>query len=126
MDTSNENLFVIAPVENADSAPFGQQANRTPKEIVVQLVRGRLFEGNDLAASRIHSAHDGTDRAILTRGIHSLEDEQHGLPIVRIKNLLQLVERVDHLCQFLLAFLLARGFCGRRVRRILDIERPIE
>lgn len=44
---------------------------------MLELFLARLFEAKNLASFRIETRHDVTDRAILARAIHSLEDEEN-------------------------------------------------
>lgn len=39
----------------------------------------------------IHAGHDVLDGGVLTRSVHGLEDEQHGMAILRIHFLLELI-----------------------------------
>src|SRR5438093_1084948 len=62
-----------------------------------QFLRRRLLERVDLAALRVHAGHHVLDRAVLSRGVHRLEDEQQRPPVVRVEALLQLPEPLDAL-----------------------------
>jgi hypothetical protein len=45
-----------------------------PEKIMFQLIGGRLFETENLAALRIDPRHDVPDRAILARSVHPLKN----------------------------------------------------
>jgi len=77
----DQDLLVVAPVEDADHAP-GRQADRCPpQEVVVQLVGGRRLEARDLHALRVDAAHDVADRAVLARRIDGLEHDQQAVHV---------------------------------------------
>src|SRR5947208_16500343 len=62
---------------------------RTPEEIVCRLLLGRHLEGNDLAAARVDAAHDVLHGAVLARGVHALEDDEHRVPALRVEHVLE-------------------------------------
>src|SRR5260370_21626172 len=66
----------MGPVEDADPAPAGQRSMVAPEEIVVELLRRRLLEAADGHALRVDTAHHVLDRAVLARGVESLEHDQ--------------------------------------------------
>ena len=65
---------------------------------MVEIFAGRRLEGKDLAALRIDAGHDVLDRAVLARGVHGLEDEQHGPAVLRVEHVLQLGQSLDARC----------------------------
>jgi len=80
------------PVEDRDvPAPRGG-AMHTPEEVVLRLLLGRHLEGDDLAAARVDAAHDVLHGAVLARGVHALEDDQHRLPALRVEHVLELCQ----------------------------------
>ncbi len=58
------------------------------------LGRGR-FEGGDLAALRVDAGHDMLDGAILARGVHRLENQEHRPFVLRVELVLQFAEHFD-------------------------------
>src|SRR3546814_1420415 len=58
VDTDDQHLLVIGPVENADTPAFRQVPHAAPQEVVIQLLMGGSLEGVDLTALRI----DARDR----------------------------------------------------------------
>jgi len=77
MDPDHEHLLVVGPVEDADPAPPGQGALVPPQEVVVQLLGRGLLEGPDLHRLRVDPAHHVLDRAVLARGVDSLQHQEH-------------------------------------------------
>src|SRR5204863_7725101 len=61
-----------------------------PEEVVVQVLGRRLLEAEYLAALRVHAGHDVLDRAILTGRVHRLEDDQDGVAVVGVEQVLGL------------------------------------
>ena len=90
MDPDDEHLLVVRAVEDADAAALGQRLHVAPEEIVVELLVRRLLEAEDLAALRVHARHHVLDRAVLAGGVHRLKDDQHGVDVGRIEQLLRL------------------------------------
>ena len=93
MHPHHEHFLVVAAVEDADAAALGQVLRAAPHVIVVELLGGRRLERDHLAALRIDARHDVLDRAVLARGVHRLEDEQHRPAILRVELVLQRRER---------------------------------
>jgi hypothetical protein len=84
----HEHLFVVGAVEDADLAALRQTGDAAPEKIMIELLVGRLLEGVHLAALGVHAGHHVLDRAVLARGIHGLEDEEHGPAILRVEHVL--------------------------------------
>jgi hypothetical protein len=76
MDPDDEHLLVMGPVEDTDPAPPGQRALVAPQEVVVQLLGRGLLECLNLHRLRVDPAHHVLDRAVLARGVESLEHQQ--------------------------------------------------
>jgi len=68
---------------------------RAPEEVVRRLLLGRHLEGNHLAAARVDAAHDVLHGAVLARGVHALEDDEHRVPALRVEHVLELREARD-------------------------------
>src|SRR5262249_4054680 len=75
-----------------DAAALGKALDVAPQEVVAEIRRRRLLEGGHLTALRIHARHDVLDRAVLTGGVHRLEDEQQRPAVLRVEHLLLLCE----------------------------------
>lgn len=86
---------------------------------MLQLRGAGVFETEDLAPLGVDSRHHMSDRAIFSRGIHSLEDQQHGVSIRCVKKLLQRAEARHLLAQQLLILCLCLVY-GRDTRRPLS------
>jgi len=76
VDPHDEDLFVVGAVEDADAPALGQAAGRPPEEIVREVFGRRRLEREHLAALRVHARHHVFDRAVFSRRVHGLEDEQ--------------------------------------------------
>ena len=58
-----------------------------------------VFEAEHLAALGIDARHDVLDGAVLARRIHRLEDQQHGVAVVRIEEALLCGQPLDMIGQ---------------------------
>src|SRR2546428_9832253 len=67
----------------------------TPEEVVLRLLLGRHLERDDLAAARVDAAHDVLHGAVLARGVHALEDDEHRVPALRVEHVLELRQARD-------------------------------
>jgi hypothetical protein len=101
MHPDDQHLLVIRAVENADPAALGQRLHAAPKKIVVQLFRRRMLERINLAALRIDPRHDVLDRAVFSRRVHRLKDDEQRPGVVGIELLLGLAQRRNILRQHL-------------------------
>ena len=90
MHAHHQHLLVVGAVEDADVAALRQAARAAPQIIVVEFLGRRRFEGEHLAALRIHAGHDVLDGAVLAGGIHGLEDQQQRPAVLGIEFVLQL------------------------------------
>src|SRR5262249_40333612 len=95
----DEHVLVVGAVENADPAALRQAPHVAPQEVVVQLLGRGLFEAEYLAALGVHARHDVLDRPVLAGRVHRLEDNQHGIPVVRVQKLLRLLKVLEALVQ---------------------------
>ena len=85
VDSRDENVFVLRPIENSDGA-FGRDGGmHPPQEIMVGFERAGLLEGCYGAALRVDAGHHMLDGSIFARGIHSLQDNQKGAVMLRIQ-----------------------------------------
>jgi hypothetical protein len=88
MHPDDQHFLVIGTIENADPPAFRQMAVCAPEKIMFQLVGGRLFETENLAALRIDPGHDVPDGSILAGGIHSLKNQQQRITVGGVVKLL--------------------------------------
>ena len=89
MHLYHQHILVIRAVEQRHLAPGRQRLHGTPKIIVRQLLAGWLFKAVHVYSLGIHAAHHMLDSAVLACGIHSLQNDEHGLPSIRIQLVLQ-------------------------------------
>ena len=88
VDFGDEDFFVVGAVEDADAAAFGEVAGAAPEEVVVELFGGGLFEAEDLAALGVDAGHDVLDGAVFAGGVHGLEEDQDGVGVCGVEELL--------------------------------------
>ena len=89
MDPNDQNLFVIASIEDANLTAFGHPLGGSPEKVMVQLSGRRLFETKDLTARGIEATKHCTDCAIFARRIHRLKHQKQRLTIFCEEDLLQ-------------------------------------
>ena len=90
MDPHHQHLFVVGTVEDADVAAFGQLAIGPPQEVVAEFVLGWRLEAEDLAAFRVDARHHVLDGAVFAGRIHGLQDQQQGVGVRGIQQVLVL------------------------------------
>ena len=95
MNANDKDFLVIGTIENADAPAFGKAARGSPEEIMLQLLGARLFEAEDLAPLRIDSGHDVTDGSVLAGGVDSLKNQEKGLAVGRVMEVLQATQLGD-------------------------------
>src|SRR6185437_7778634 len=117
MHAHDQNLLVVGTVENADLSAFGKISCGPPEKVVFQFGRAGMLVAEDLATLWINAGHHMADRAVLSRCIHGLKDQQNSVPIVGVEKLLLRVQLRDVVLQKLLVLML------RFVNRI-DRRRP--
>src|SRR5690606_9277245 len=89
MHPGYQHFLVVRTIEYPDPSTLGQVHHAPPEEVVIQLLRSRMLEREHLRALRIHATHHVLDRAVLSRGVHRLEDEQHRPRIIGILKFLR-------------------------------------
>ena len=89
MHPHDQNVLVVAAVENGNAAPRGQAAVDPPQIIVTQVLLGGDFEAVHSNALGIQPAHDMLDGAVLTRGVQGLQQDDKPLPPVGVQGFLQ-------------------------------------
>ena len=107
VDADDQDLLVVAAVEDADHAPGGQPDRGPPQEVVVQLVDGGGLEAGHLHALRVDAAHHVADGAVLARGVDGLEHDQQAVHVLGRQPLLVLREQLHALLEGGLRLLLA-------------------
>ena len=77
-------------------AGLGQPALDAGQEVVLQFSSvGRLLEGRDLHAGRVHGSEHVADRVVLAPGVHCLQHDQHGSCALDPEALLQRTQMVQ-------------------------------
>lgn len=98
MDSDNQHLFVMRPVEDPDLAASGQRELRAPEEVVSELEPTGLLERGHRHALGVDPPHDVPDRPILAGGIEALEDHEQRVLAFRVEPVLELSEALDVGC----------------------------
>ena len=76
VNPNDEHFLVVRAIENPDLAATGHGPRISPKEVVVELFGRRALEAIDHETLRIDAGNHVLDRAVFTRGIHGLEDDE--------------------------------------------------
>jgi hypothetical protein len=92
VDTRGEDVFVVRAVEDADHASGRDCGVSAPEEVVTGLKRCGHLERGDIAALGVDAGEDVADGAVLAGGVHALENDEQGLLLAGVEDLLQLVE----------------------------------
>ncbi len=103
----DQHLLVIGAVEDRDLAALGKVARRAPEEVVAQFLGRRVGKAEDVAALRIDARHDVLDAAVLAGRIHGLEDDEDGVAVGRVEQLLQVAHALHVRFQQVLVLVLA-------------------
>src|SRR5271170_1723300 len=118
MHPNDQDLLIVGTIEDRDPSALRQISGRPPEKVVFQLRFRGLLEAVDPTALRIDAGHHMTDRAILTRRVGSLKDEQYRVTIGGVMEMLHLAEPGDMLFQQALVLLF--GFVDG-----VDLRRPL-
>jgi len=107
VDPDHQDFLVVRAVEYPDPPTLGKCLAVPPKELVLELLGGRLLEGHHLASLRVHPRHDVLDDPVLAGGVHALKDDQQGIAVARPEEPLRRHQLVDEGPQVLPSRLLA-------------------
>ena len=88
MHADDQHFFVIGSVEDADPPAFRQIARGAPQKIMFQFGGAGMFEAEHLTALRVDAGHHVPDGAVFSRRIHRLKDQQDGMTVGRVEQLL--------------------------------------
>ena len=77
VDASDEHLFVIGAIEDADLSARGQIAYGAPQEVMIQFLPCWLFETVNFTTLRINPGHHMFDGAVFSRRVHRLKDQKN-------------------------------------------------
>ena len=69
--------------------------SRVAEKIVLQFTGAGMLEAEDLAALRVDPGHHVPDRAVFSCRVHGLENQQHGMAIGRVEQLLLRAQSCD-------------------------------
>ena len=72
MNSHNQNVFVVRPIEDPNVLLARHRFVDSPQEVVIEFHVTRLFERHNLAALGIDARHHGPNRAIFASRIHPL------------------------------------------------------
>jgi len=89
VNTRGEDVLVVGAVEDVDHAARGNLGVGSPEEVVARFKRGRHFEGGDVAALGVDAGKDMADGAVFAGCIHTLKDDEQGLALVGVEDVLQ-------------------------------------
>ena len=82
----------MGAVEDADHAAGRNLGVDAPEKVVAGFERGGHLEGSDVAALGIDSGEDVADGAVLACGVHALEDDEQGLGLAGVEDVLEISE----------------------------------
>jgi hypothetical protein len=99
MDAHHQNLLVVRTIENADTPSLRQAHRRSPKEIMIDLLRARSLERVDDTTLRIDARHDVLDDAVLAGGIHALQHDQDRPFVLGVELFLKFAETLGVFCE---------------------------
>ena len=88
MHAHDQHFLIVGAVEDADAASPRQPQGGAAQEIILQLFFARRLERMHLAALRIDAGHHVLDDAVLARGIHALQHDQHRPLALGVQHLL--------------------------------------
>ena len=127
MHADDQHFLVIGTVEDADPSAFRQIARGAPEKIVLQFGGAGMLEAEHLAALRVDAGHHMPDGAVFSRRIHRLKDQQDGIAVGRVEQLLLRTQLRNVLLQKFLILLLRLvhgiDFVGHFLRSTLSPSR---
>ncbi len=115
-----DHVLIVRAVEDHDLAARRAEVVDPPEVVVRKLRGGRRLERLDAAALRIDSGEDGSDRAVLARGVHALEDEQHGAGRLGEEPQMQLAEPLNEHLETLEPVLFTGGVDSRAGGKVVE------
>ncbi len=57
---------------------------------MLQILGGGLLEAVNLTTLRVHARHDVLDRAVLAGGVDGLKDQEQGIAVIGVEDVLHL------------------------------------
>ena len=92
VDAHDEHVLVVGTVEDADHAAGWDLSMDTPEKVVAGFEGGGHLEGGDLATLRIDAGEDVADGAVFAGAIHALKDDEQGLGLIGVEDVLEVGE----------------------------------
>ncbi len=89
VDARDDHILVVRPVEDPDHPPRGNALMDAPEEVMLEFDFARDLEAGGLAAHRIDAAKNLLDCPVFAGRIAALEDDEKGVPSVRVQRRLQ-------------------------------------
>ena len=127
MHPRHQALFVVGAIEDADPAALWERNHGAPHEIMIELVRGRLLERIDLAALWIDAVEYVFDGAVLTGGIHALQDHEQRPAVLREQLFLEIGQSLVIGLDDLFGFVLVEpALLGCMVRFEVEFARAVD
>ena len=123
MDADDENFRVVRAVKNDDCPSLREVASGAPEEIMPELGRTRMAVTEDIAALRVDTGHHVLDAAVFSGGIHGLEDDEQGMSIGGVEQLLLSTRPCNVLVHELLVLLLGVIYWIDPRRPALEVDR---
>ena len=124
MDPDHEHFLEVRAVEDTDPAALRQRLGVTPEKVVVEFLGRGLLEAEDLAALGIDARHHVLDRAILTGGIHGLQDNQDRPAIGGVEAILSFGQLGDVLREHILGELFSLSLWEIGIASPAGIDNP--
>ena len=90
--TDDEDIFVVAAVEDGESAESGGFLVDAPEKIVAKFFGRRGFEAGDVEAGRVDCIEDLADGTVFARRIEALKDEKERAAAFGVENILKLAD----------------------------------
>ncbi len=119
MHADHQDLFIIRTVENPDIAPPWQDSGIPPQVIMIEFFCAGNLETRDLNTLGVNAGHHVLDRAVFTRCIQGLQDDQQGVGILGVQLCPVALPATGSLC---------KGFFGfiffQKIARITGIVIP--
>ncbi len=88
MHAHDEHLLIIGAIEDANASTSRQTAGRAPEKVMFQVIGIWLFETENLATLRVDARQHVFDGAVLAAGVHRLKNQQHGVLVPGIQQVL--------------------------------------
>ena len=85
VDTDDEDVFIVRPIEDDDLASPRRMLMCTPQEVVRGLFAGRHLEAVHARPLRVHCAEDVIDRSVFARAVEPLEADEERTSVLSVQ-----------------------------------------